>query len=171
MRYFLAFCLLTLTASNHATAQEKEVRGFVQALDVKRGTLTVDVPKSGVYTYSLASPEIAVRDARDQPLKLQDIKPGYKISVNFVAAADVAAIKVFPAFKVGTIVSANMETREVELLVKKEKLRFKIAKDAHYYRSERVVAPRELRPGHRITVYYLPESKEVIVINYRGLDS
>lgn len=172
MRRFLAFGLIAILASAaRSTAQDKsELKGFVRALDVKQGTITVEVPKKGgPQTYRLSSANVPIRDARNNPLKLVDVKPGRKVSLNFASLTDVSAIKVLPSFKVGTVVQVNAATREVELLVKKEKLRFKIAKDATYWRSERVVAPPDLKPGHRITVYYLPESNEVIVINYRDL--
>jgi hypothetical protein len=171
-RFLAVFVLGLLASGGICTAQDKfQIKGFVRELDVKLGTITIDIPKSGAQSYSLASADLPIRDARGDAMKLQDVKPGRKVTLSIARATDVAAIAVAPSFKVGTIVSVNRDTRELELLVKKEKLRFKLAKDAHYYRSERIVAPLELRPGHRITAYYLPESNEVIVVNYRDLDS
>ena len=164
--------LLLLASSPPASAQDKvEVRGFVKEIDAKVGTITVDIPKSGVQTYSLVRADLPVVNARDKALKLDQLKPKQKIGLNIVSDADVASIRVFPSFKVGRVVSVNEQTREVELLVKKETLKFKIAKDAQYWRSERVVMPRELKMGHQVKLYYLPDSGEVIEIIYRQLDA
>ncbi len=171
MSRFLVIAVIGLMAGGLPCAAQDtfEVRGSVRELDAKVGTITIDISNSKPHTYSLASADLPVRDARDNPMKLQDVKPGQKISLSIVSASNVAAIKILPSFKVGKIIHINAETRELDLLVKKEKLRFKLAKDAHYIRSERIVAPRDFRLGDRISVYYLAEKNEVIMVTYRNL--
>jgi hypothetical protein len=105
--------LLTLSLIPSASAQEKEVRGTLQALDPEVGTLSISQPPRGEEkTFSLFKKDIPVTDAAGARLNLTDLKKHHRLALT-TSNDDVVAIRLESDLDWGVVIDVHVADNEV----------------------------------------------------------